>query len=201
MMGILILILKDSFIAGSFILQCILNEYWESDIDIFVPYRDLREHAFGDAVYTFTPIEDFLYNIGYDGHEDIPIYVGKDEIKTHDYIKRVRNDTKINKPLIQIISIDTDQSDEFINQWTDFDICKNLYINGKLIIGHISSILNKTCDFNCTCLLEQSITRYHKYQKRGFNIIKSKLNKFMTYDQYNHKIITSDLTKVQLFSF
>lgn len=184
------------FIAGSFILQCILNEYWESDIDIFVPLQNLRKQGFDDGNMV-TPLEYFLYEKNYDGNEDIQRYQGKDEVKIHKQIKRVRNYTKANKPVIQIISFDSNINYyKFISTWTDFDICKNLYSNGKLIINNINNIFNKSCQFNCTCLLEQSIFRYHKYHNRGFNITKIKYNELIKYDQYKNKIITNNLNNI-----
>lgn len=161
-----IMITNNAFIAGSLILQCILNEDWSSDkntdidIDIFNPVTSLHAQVFQDGeTYTFTPLEDFLYKIGYDGSEDLQSYrfsrYGKHDVKTHPHIYRVRTYTKINKPKIQIISLsDYLNAYHFINEWTDFEFCKNLYIyDSKLIIKNINAIFNKTCPFNCNTLL------------------------------------------------
>lgn len=195
-----LMIANNGFIAGSLIIQAILNEHWlKSDIDIFVPVNVLREEYFAGNIYTFNPLEDFLYGLQYQGYEEISNYMGKNEIKTHNDIYRVRSYVKLDKPKIQIISVTGNYN--FINEWTDFEICKNSYNYQNLMIKNIISILNKTFTFHCTNLLEQSIRRYHKYTKRGFNITKIHYNELKMYDQYHTKIITETMVSDNIKQF
>src|SRR5437667_102768 len=50
-----------SVISGSFIIQCILNEEWESDVDIFIPILNLKERKYTESKNLITELEDFFH--------------------------------------------------------------------------------------------------------------------------------------------
>ena len=180
---ILLMSKNGAFLSGSFIIQCILDEYWESDIDIFCPhignkvtnlYNEPIELERNSNYYT-NELEDYLYyNMGYKGHIEAYKYhqlnkhhpINYKIIHVRDYFKP-DND----KSIIQMISLNIEkeikQYYDFIEKRFDFDICKNMY-NGQLYINNIEGILTKVTRFKCTTRLEQSIERYHKYVERGF---------------------------------
>lgn len=210
---------NGAFISGSFIIQCILNEYWDSDIDVFCPSigNVNRIHKFDDESdesdeseendrkkYTFNEIEDYLFNeMEYDGSSECILYRwDTNDIKTHPQIRNVRTYTKENKCDIQIISINLSKniSDcySFIENRFDFDICKNIY-DGDLIIKNIENILNKTTNFNATTSLTDSIGRYHKYVLRGFNFENKTTIKYtdlVNSDQYLTRVYSYNINEV-----
>ena len=163
--------LTRAVISGSFITQCILNEYWEgSDIDVFIsidnePIYDIikkflrekmnfKERNYDpDYLYTYVGFRSIDTMISYKTHYDIEysICVILVDIKNDDLIKYVWDNC-------------------------DFDICRNAYyINDnkeKLNICAINDICTRTTKFKIGRTLRSTIYRYYKYVERGFHIIR-----------------------------
>lgn len=175
-----------SIISGSFILQCILKEDWNSDIDIYVP-------MIGNTIYPpsgnkdetnfiKSDVDNFMYyQMNFKGRHDI--YADLNSV-----IKYVRNYYKQNQ-IIQIIGIDIARHDvsTFINDTFDFSICKNAYyFDGKdnLVLSNLNNIYHKMLNFESKNAVQSSISRYYKYQKRGF-VFKNKNS--LTYDDLKPK--------------
>jgi hypothetical protein len=167
-----------SVISGSFIIQCILNENWHSDIDIFFPTINNVESKCegGNPAYA---IENFLYydmKLQWNDGEDPNSY--KDEVdKT--LINFVRSYQLLKpKNIIQVIQVNIDNNyvrqKQYIHDTFDFDICKNIYFiddkRDNLSILKLTNILNKIGEFNVSKTTGSSIKRYHKYINRGFNL-------------------------------
>lgn len=160
-------------ISGSFIIQCILGEYWQSDIDIYFPTRGNKEYN-DDKIYrnSFYELEQFFY------HECKYKLVDSCDVTKYKYdrsISMVRN-YKTNHDEIQIIHFNTKKSNMInrINEAVDFDICKNCYYveNNKhqLYIYKLIDILHKQSTFNYSKSLGDSIERCYKYRNRGFTM-------------------------------
>lgn len=178
-----IMINHGAFISGSFIIQCILDENWsdvhkDTDIDIYVPLNEVKEHVFADGtIVYFNKLEDYLYDeMGYDNQLVLPCkrytrYKNDKELPT---MNNIRTYSRFGNN-IQIISLNTDNSydyNHFVDLF-DFDICKNIYYpNKKLYVSCIDNIMNRQAHFDVTWNLRLSIKRYYKYTKYGFNIKK-----------------------------
>ena len=179
-------------ISGSFIIQCILGEYWEnSDIDIYFPIINNKEYS-NDHGNPYYELERFLYeDVKFklkDSYSAVNRYqrdLSKDKVR----IKYIRNYGTLTND-IQVIQAeikkDRYKMNKFINGTFDFDICKNTYHinNGKqnLNILKLYDILNKIAEFKIASRVGSSLERYEKYTKRGFNIINN-----MTYEEIANK--------------
>lgn len=146
----------NAVFAGSFILQCMLGEYWEqSDIDIFIPamgnypdndvwmdgngnrdyvsgLSDSKKYSFDNESYSFpyTPIEKFLYEE--DVFEDIsnqtPRYKRLSILGYEIICVRTYETKKYNIQIVHVkLDKTTNEIKDFIHNTFDFDICKNIY--------------------------------------------------------------------------
>lgn len=184
-------------ISGSFLIQCILNEYWnDSDIDIYSPVVSNKK-CFIDHDNPFTDIEKFL-------HEKYRFTNTSDAHRYGDALSNNRTDIKwvrtyqnsINK--IQIIQVEVENNfsklKEFIHNTFDFNICKNIYYidNNKenISIFNLLNVLNKTEKFKTKYNLKSSMTRCLKYRNRGFDIHNNRTYECLanlSYNGYGHK--------------
>lgn len=163
-------------ISGSFIIQCILGEYWQSDIDFYFPTKGNKEYN-DYKIYrnSFYELEQFFY------HECHYGCVDSCDVTKYKYnrsISIVRN-YRVNHDIykdIQIIHFNTGKSKMInrINEAVDFDICKNGYYvkNNKqqIYIYKLIDILHKETIFMYSGSLGDSIKRCYKYRNRGFTI-------------------------------
>lgn len=147
---------SNAVIAGSFILQCMLDEYWEgSDIDIFIPVMgnypdnnvwmdkegntgyvpglsDSKNYSFDNLAYPipYTSIENFLYkeNVFENAIDQTPRYRSLSIMEYEIICVRTYESKKYN---IQTIHVKADKTtnriNDFIHTTFDFDICKNTY--------------------------------------------------------------------------
>ena len=175
-----------AIISGSFIIQCILEEYWVGcDIDIYFPTIGNKKYH-PDYAKPYYEIEKYLYeNMKFklnDSFEAISGY-GLDQsngkvnikyVRTYDISIKIKNIKEIQ--VIQI-KINNNFNDiiRFIRDTHDFDICKNVYYIEKNIecinIFKLMDILTKTTEFKIGFRLGASIERSKKYSSRGFNMI------------------------------
>lgn len=164
---------ENVIISGSFIIQCMLGEYWtQSDIDIFY-ITDEK-----DVDISFVNENDFLLV-----HYPSCIY----ERFLGDYLYRyaiLKN--KHTGELVQILNLSNNSMKSLdLNDIFDFDICKNYfhYKNGNevLDIYDIDSIMNKKIASIQTEKFELFLifTRLRKYKKRGFEFDENEYNKIL----------------------
>lgn len=191
------LILKEteSFISGSFIIQCILDEWWDdSDIDLFTKYYDNFELVVDDdenilKTHNKIKIDTFLYHksdhFGYCEHPN-SIYKGSNVTNYKIQDKEYQ---------VQLIKIKMNGSmKSFINKDFDFDICKNsYYINDRerVSVYGIHNLCLKKTEFRSTTHLNNSIGRYHKYKRRGFE--------FTNIDKLDYEKIAKDSGIIFIF--
>ena len=158
-------------ISGSYIIQCITNERWNSsDIDIY----SITEHSNMNKLMEKCAYESNNYNF----------YNNK-------YIDTIHNYTQINKPMVQIMTLNMLKNDNdtnyrfidkksdsdkkiynYIDMYYDFSICKNQYgiKDGVeyVYIKDLYGICYKEVIFNVGSSLKSSIDRVVKYRSRGY---------------------------------
>jgi hypothetical protein len=161
-------------ISGSFIIQSILNTYWQgSDIDIFIPIKENDMIKTGQTLCMHSEMDEFLNSIMVCVNSLCGAYNG-DKIESNMHYIRTY-ETVITKYPIRILLIDTDVNGihKFIKNYFDFDICKNAYWNydntDNIYTTSISDILNKQAKFAFGQNVIQSYDRCKKYVKRGFS--------------------------------
>lgn len=193
-----------SVISGSFIMQCLLDEDWKSDIDFYVPYRDNIITIGPMMSYEKTKLDDFMYEtmlyMGYGnfGYEDIAVH---NKIKwVRDYTcKRDGQGGELAVP-VQIMCIDVDKLYDVICSHViktfDFDICKCMFYNDqkdRLYIYDLENIFSRKTEFNVSSLNKEnidgrdicrSVVRHNRYLERGF--------------QFTNEINTNMLDKIKL---
>lgn len=153
-----LLISEDAIISGSFIIQCILGEIWsDSDIDLFIP--DFTNQIF----------DEFLFN-------DIECTL-KGNVYNTEYLsfgKTVDYETKSGQ-CVQLIKLNENKIDDFMNKNFDFKICKNLYDGKNLKIKDLYNIVNKIIDLEDVSVGQKIGDRCEKYSRRGFKLINKNL--------------------------
>jgi hypothetical protein len=158
---------NKAIISGSFIIQCILGEYWtNSDIDIFSPV----DHIDYNPNFDYSDMEKFLMSTDlFDLTEDYVMDYGGSPSVIRDF-KSFINETKI-QIIEKEIPKDYKEINKFINGYFDFNICCNMFYHennmDKVEIFDINNIFNKI--IKCEDISSQG--RYEKYFSRGFNII------------------------------
>jgi hypothetical protein len=164
--------LKESYavISGSFLLQNILNEFYEfSDVDIYIP----TSLNFSKPSYKpQTPLDIFCKKHIRNANECCDYEDIAPEI---DFVRNYKND----KIKIQLVFVNTECIKSFILKYFDFNVCKNIYDGNKLYIEDIKNLLNKEILFPSIdyFIIEDTIdqrsvdkflSRIVKYKKRGF---------------------------------
>ena len=154
----------DGVISGSIILQCILNEHWNSDIDIYV---------YSEGNIDFRGIFNTCNNkIDETDFKDI---------KFSGYLKTSKNINKLIKFKLNSVPIDLIFIDKpykyYFKEDFDFDFCKNYFDGNELKVLNYESIINKTHFYNMIdiySIINNSKfikKRFDKYKERGFKII------------------------------
>lgn len=170
-----IMIQTRSVISGSFIIQCVLNEYWEnSNINIFVSGWD--EPNLPPSMENFF-CGEMKRRTAYLIRDAYITYMSMSDIKISDHIIFMSdNELNINVAKINIDSNYTKLTN-FLFDSFDFDICKNAYYinNGQetLTICSLTDIFTRHTKFKFSHHLYGTIYRYDKYVKRRFCIEKN----------------------------
>ena len=157
---------SKAVISGSLILQCILDEHWNSDIDIYI---------YGMNDFKINDLKIFEKKINKVNESDAK------KIDFFDYLKSSKNINKLikfklNGVPIDLIFINKPHQDYFKENF-DFDFCKNYFDGNQLTILNCDSIINKTCFYkihNINYLINNSMfikKRFDKYKSRGFKIV------------------------------
>lgn len=184
-----------AIISGSFIIQCILNENWNSDIDIFIPINGVKQQM-TEHGNLLTDIEIFLNK-----YYKFSDYYAANRYSTDigPQINWIRNYSITDEFKIQTIQLNMEYDNkkiyDYLDESFDFDICKNLYSfsnNQDIIkIKNLQQILNKKIEFKITENVGSTLKRYKKYKNRGF--------KFNNIKNYFDEIITK-YENVKLFN-
>ncbi len=179
-------------ISGSFVLQCILDEYWDgSDIDL---YSDVNKDTYDDSLFY-----DNNYNI-FDKSGDEGYDAGG--------IKGIHTFSNSNKKYchLQMIFLNDTDVFKYVKKCYDLIICKNVYRikNGKhsLYIDNLQNIMEKEIPCNFMNLTASFPSRKIKYENRGFVYKNVKLGNYILYNECYIPIIIYDkkLNKVSLFN-
>jgi hypothetical protein len=167
----------QAYISGSFIIQCILNENYDSDIDIYVPLKydtdmSLYQNYFNDA-YCISDTRQY-------NPEDPPQPHNIVRVMTFSY-KPMQDELLEGQPIknhkpIQIIYVNQDDLSNYFEDTFDFDILKNVYHQHYVKIKNLNDIINKKCQFQWgpDQNVDKSMQRAYKYKERGFTIINTK---------------------------
>jgi hypothetical protein len=153
---------NNSKMAGSFVLQCALDEtYSNSDIDIFTPFTRLDRK--GTASYAVQPLEEFMHTqiCNCEPPTNCCWHEGDGSMPDHPYIFatrkfRIEQDRNKEDFMTNVITISGISVLKFINKRFDADICKICYDGQTLQYdGHplhtrpdiVRKLLNKTITF------------------------------------------------------
>lgn len=182
-------------ISGSLIPQCILDEYWESDIDI-VAVEHTHNLTYSQARIDSTASK-FLSSIETKIDQNDPLYNEESYNYMNSFDVAHIETYNVNRTDIQIIHYEYDKiyksieheeksKVDFIDlMWKnildnyDFDICRNIYYIEKGIskvkVNSLDNIINKKIIIGKTntCSREK---RIRKYTSRGFTFDKDLLN-------------------------
>ena len=168
-----------AIISGSFVLQCILNEKWKGDIDIYtsINKNDYKnsDNKFVDN-FSYTILDIFLAEI-----MDRNINVSGYWNTLHHKVKCVRTFENSKKVKIHVIQLDIENYNELydlIKYNYDYDIYKNIYyiedLKDNISIYALNKILTKETYFRLCCSWNTSIIRYQKYiEDLNYHMFKS----------------------------
>jgi hypothetical protein len=151
---------NNIIISGSFVLQILLNEQWNSDIDMYTTIDNVIK------------LESFFLDIMHENkkYNDIQPHYYNNDIK---YFKKYT----INNQDFELIAVNDPEN--YINRKFDFDILKNkctvknnLFV---IITQNFKQIKQRTFEFKCAyntnqLLLQKSIDRAKKYINRKFYV-------------------------------
>jgi hypothetical protein len=170
---------SKSIIAGSFVLQCILGEYWDkSDIDIYYPIAININNNNTNNIINFFGSKEFAYNDLENFFINLPIikFTVKHVTNYAGDAVTIRDFESCNTGVkIQIVEKEMpknyDDINSYINTYFDFDVCNNMFYheNGidKIKISNLESIFNKIIQSK----RDSTMDRYEKYSNRGFKIV------------------------------
>ena len=199
---------SGSVISGSFVLQCILNETWESDIDIYIPLsmctcrckclrckKHIKEAQQSNDIAS--KLQKYLNRSFKYKKENIQKYMCYKNAM-QDILKIEHYRSLYNNQIIELIYVRTNVDIfTYIHNTFDFDICKNIYMIDSKIesidIKDMYDILDYRLIFNSERNIYKTLDRSRKYNSRGYDIImpytvKEMYSKLMN---YKHAIISS----------
>lgn len=211
----------EALISGSFIIQSICEENWNTDIDIYLEQEraEILEQWLlnRNFIYYGTPASAYVGMIT-SAISEVIDYGFICEKNIEQFSKLKSSHTRISKidleemrdcdkPKIQLIKVNrrSEELFSFISEDFDFDICKNGYHikNNQPIleITALNQIVNRSTYFYFKSNADNGMTlqRYHKYKDRGFEFKNLQIDfNQTTIDKFsNASIITIEPDKSQ----
>lgn len=166
-------------ISGSFILQCFYGEEWTpSDIDIYVPVLNQTLLLLHDGKPA-TELDKFIYHASKKMTTEWSTTIRNCDIyEMHqNFIDYIREYKTCNNMTFQTIAINIEPSYDnmldFIDEYFDLDICKNMFYydkDGRAKVEIYNETYLKTRETISNTNTWATIKRYFKYKKRGFKI-------------------------------
>lgn len=158
-------------ISGSILIQVFLDQDWETDVDIIVPWERVSYSVICHK--RISDFDDFLYQTlehGAVNYNSTQTYNdGREELIS------IRNYSLLNsKTSIQTVIVKSDERtmDEFVYQHADFDICRNVFgiVNQKEYVKmcSVNEIHGRSTPFKLGKVVSNSMKRRDKYVSRGF---------------------------------
>ena len=172
-----------SVISGSFIIQALLDEHWiGSDLDLFIPTKNVKYLDIDGVSTEITEVEEFIFqSFNHPGSCRNSDHHYRDTITDIEHVRNYginhhEDGTKTNYPVgcIQTVAINIDKEEikRFMEDYSDFDICRNWYgvSNNRSYckIYRLHEIMNKTTQFKFGKKISNTMKRYQKYRDRGF---------------------------------
>jgi hypothetical protein len=165
---------KKGVISGSFILQCLYDENYETDIDIFIPSDNTNSNDYNNSLFETCR---FFFNRGYrnteqsaddqllkcDGMDDAVncLRYGLVPAVSYKYKKEGFNH-------VNIIYTEWNNIFEYIDFYFDFSVCKNIFDFDTLKICDVEGIITKTTKHNT------DFNRYRKHISNNNPILKER---------------------------
>ena len=190
-----------SVISGSFIVQCLLGEDWNTDIDIFVPMIG-NKIGKTDSDNPTTEVDDLLFQkfhmvdyqagnrYGHDINDEKIQWVrtfSKTQVYRRDANGRYERITNLYREKsgynfqVVLVNVEKEKLCDFIMDNFDFDIVKNTFTfsDNKLKILKLQEIFDKQTEFKVGDRFGSSVQRAIRYEKKGFTFY----NKNMPYER------------------
>lgn len=147
------------FVSGSFILQCIFDVEWESDIDVYF-FSETDTIKEGSYLMDMININFKLINEGSDNANisESGMYNHKLYAKSINYIV-VNRTYKIGNIY------------DFVENTYDLNICKNIFDGKRLYIKNINELITRSTTINNKCITNNFNGRVKKYIQRGISIL------------------------------
>lgn len=177
-------------ISGSFIVQCLLGEEWNTDIDIFVPMIG-NKIGKTDHDNPTTEVDDLLFQkfhmvsyqagcrYGHDIDDEKIKWVrtfSKTQVYRRDVQGRFERITDVHREKlgynfqVVLVNVEKEKLCEFIIENFDFDIVKNTFTfsDNDLKILKLQEIFDKRTEFKVGDRFGSSVQRAIRYEKNGF---------------------------------
>lgn len=156
----------EACVTGSFIMQCVLDECYNSDIDVFIHQSYLKDiETYLNKSIRMNKNNNYFKFLDSNNHDRLNSSHECNVVGVYNH--------NIGDNVVQIIFVNTSDSDKIINSF-DLDICKNVYSikNNKecLHIHNIGSLLEKKGNMTYVKDFNRYMKRYHKYANRGYVI-------------------------------
>ena len=219
---------SHGIIAGGFIPKCLQDEPLDtSDIDIFLPLKSNEIHHTRPGGNIITKLELYLEEVftykgyeasnryGSDIHDDDTTkinwirkyHLGRKHIGDHERIQGMKVVECKDCVTVQVIQVNvtTEELSNFIKNSFDFSVCKSLYWVendlDRVDITDIEGIMKKKFKFEWSRRLGRTISRYHKYTEKGYDIELGNLDELFekirnVYDKY---CLTPDGSRIKIY--
>lgn len=167
---------EKGIICGTFITQCILGEYWDTTIDIYLADYNVMVNEYWRNNNNTRPVsvKHFIVELFDDwkqkSRRDKPVLKFNENISAN----------KFNIDTFAIKEKNTQCLIEYLDQNYYSDFCKNYYSRDILSISDLFGNMNKVGVLNITHDVFKSMNMYNIYKSNGF--IFTNPNKISCYD-------------------
>ena len=216
------LLLQPIAVSGSFILQCLLDEHWSSDIDLFFMY-DASIEGHNQTSNPIPPgnatlimkyeLVDLLLKHGFTTDTRLVDGAGNTYALNKFYSSKYTRDdgtsklsslscllaNKLTIDIIQLKShdlLDSTLISEISNSF-DFDFCKNILLRGKLTMLHPESVITRSCVYSPTRMLNIYVRGGQPNQLNQLLIMYYSCKLGPRYTKYTNRKFTIRVTAVE----